>query len=689
MSQRGTWRSASGIRKGREDGREGARGHRSVEPCRFFLNGHCRFTDEECRFSHNLLSRGADSSTQSRIKTDGTPEQRATKQDYQSWRRILRTPPTPDDTEAIESLWSIALKLLHHGERNFRQMLPRDLVDEDQLHGYQHIQIVLSLRASRVGYAKLNELARPFLLAITHPELLDCLSVDTYVGDLYNFICGSGGTRAIPFFKQLSGTLVEECLTSGTSKAKIFDEMLSAITIALREIFRRTPRALFHEQLPDLVESLKSIFDVVGFEKVSSSFHLITTRVSEIQRMMSRAKGLLVEESLEQFDEDLLPMAISTYPRDLEMPGDRHDNDNIDITKINILPTEEEIRCERADFLPSTSVDQPHFLDGVDRLLDTHFRLLRHDVFGELKAAIGGFFSACLENANLERNPKVFFEDIHSHVYSGAHVSSIVFNDNRGLEAQLSFLQPVQVRRKTWAERRKWWDVTKRFEGGSLLCLLVFEESKSSLLFFTSSQKKVDQNDPHDLSLSDEATITAKLASSGDRNQLKQLIQLCYGRKASPKNWIVEFPGVLLGTFVPILENLQQMQKVSRLPFQEWIVPYPVEPEMARNISQINVPPPLYVRSAGFEFDLKPILTDMGSFFLESISATDPQTQQELQKRTSLDDGQCKALVAALTQEFTLIQGPPGTGKSYLGVQLMRVLVHNRQNADLGPIIVV
>lgn len=34
-------------------------------------------------------------------------------------------------------------------------------------------------------------------------------------------------------------------------------------------------------------------------------------------------------------------------------------------------------------------------------------------------------------------------------------------------------------------------------------------------------------------------------------------------------------------------------------------------------------------------------------------------------------------LQAALSSEFALIQGPPGTGKSYVGIQLIKVLLAN------------
>lgn len=59
-----------------------------------------------------------------------------------------------------------------------------------------------------------------------------------------------------------------------------------------------------------------------------------------------------------------------------------------------------------------------------------------------------------------------------------------------------------------------------------------------------------------------------------------------------------------------------------------------------------------------------------------------------LQQGTTLDHGQYEALFAALTREYALIQGPPGTDKSYVGVQLVRVLLENKKKADLGPILV-
>lgn len=45
------------------------------------------------------------------------------------------------------------------------------------------------------------------------------------------------------------------------------------------------------------------------------------------------------------------------------------------------------------------------------------------------------------------------------------------------------------------------------------------------------------------------------------------------------------------------------------------------------------------------------------------------------------------ALLQSLSTEVALIYGRPGTGKSHLARKLIKALVHNRENADIGPII--
>jgi len=68
-----------------------------------------------------------------------------------------------------------------------------------------------------------------------------------------------------------------------------------------------------------------------------------------------------------------------------------------------------------------------------------------------------------------------------------------------------------------------------------------------------------------------------------------------------------------------------------------------------------------------FLFELKPILNASSKTLKLNPRRENHDMPRKLEQLTSLDRGQCEALVAALSGEFVLIQGPPGTRKSYLG----------------------
>ena len=82
-------------------------------------------------------------------------------------------------------------------------------------------------------------------------------------------------------------------------------------------------------------------------------------------------------------------------------------------------------------------------------------------------------------------------------------------------------------------------------------------------------------------------------------------------------------------------------------------------PRYDRRLS-LQSPSTLYARSQAFHFDLEPILTDTDEpLILTPTNAEDTEMTQKLAERTSLNKGQCEALIAALTREFALIKGHP------------------------------
>ena len=583
----------------------------------------------------------------------------------------------------MAQLWNGALTILNGDEREWKQMVPRDL-DDEEYYGREHIMALMTIRTDLGAFIRL---VHPFLLVITHPSFLDCLSVDIFVGGLYSFVSGTNGTRAVPFFQLLCENLVgADALKTPLAIAATVDTTLAAASTALHELLRRESRAIFNDDLPTLIDSMENALEVLTGSSQSQIATVVLRRTGEVRAMVARATGLLIHEAQQQVGSSTVT-AIHAYPRTLEMPRDRHDNDKADITKIQIFPTNDELLSDATDFLPSTDLNQPHFhTDQAARHIDTHFRLLRHDTFAEMKNVLGGIMHAVKNEPSISR---LDLGDFRANQYPDAYISYVSFDRRRGLEMHISFSQPSIVRKKTPSERRKWWEESKRLAEGVLLSLISRQEGTVQHLFLIVTQRNTHTSTNHNLSDKEHrGTIAAKLVRH-DQTTLESAIRSSC-QKA--RGTLIEFPGVVPATFTPVLENLQDMQRLSRLPFRQWILPDRISD--ASENGKIDIPPPLYARRPGFSFSLKPILRpdrqhDKSISIFPASSANDPTVVDEMEANTDLDRGQCRALFAALTREFAFIQGPPGTGKSYVGVQLMKVLMHLKETVNLGPVVVV
>lgn len=670
-----SWRGRDGGPSRRKPDERGA--------CRFYQqSGSCKF-GEMCRFSHDITSR-----RERKPREEETPTQQQARGEYNYWKRFLKSPPRLNDEKTALQIWTGALEILDGDEREWKQMLPRDFDNEDNF-GRDYIKNTMAVRTRLTDHHGLIEVALAFLRTITHPAILDCLSVETYVGSIYNFVTGANGKRAIPFFQHVCETVGKaygDLITlSFTTKA---EQLIIAMSLALREILRREPRARFNEDLPALIDAIETLVQMIS-EAQSQAYTIVTRHIGEMRAVMERANGLLAHE--DEVQELLQPSAApSSYPRHIDIPRDRHDNDKADVSQMEIFPTREEIMADVPEFLPLADKDQPHFIvDPAQRHIDTTFRLLRYDTFGELKDALGNLMHAIEADPAVLRNPKLSFGDFRAHHYTNSYISYLAFDQRRGLEVNLSFPQLQVLRGKSALNRRKWWDDCRRLSEGILLSFITVHNGAVQHVFLTVSLRITDNRKDHNLTADErQVTITAKLARH-DQNDIETLVRLSCEKT---RGVLIEFPGVLPATFTPVLKNLQEMNRLGRLPFQQWILPD--KTQSAKRIEKVDIPPPLYARG-GFQFSLEPILKPdapgNGDIRINpaSITVEDVKLLHEMETRTQLDLGQCRALLAALSREFAFIQGPPGTGKSFLGVQLMKVLMECKTRAGLGPIVVV
>ncbi|KAJ5817143.1 hypothetical protein N7447_009376 [Penicillium robsamsonii] len=674
MARRGNW----GFR-GRTSNRGGFNSRKCNEPetpCVHFQRGRCHY-GERCRFSHDVtkaanfgLNPGSDLDAQNR---------------YFDWRRLLRKRISgpgyfPMEQEDLVQFWNGALEILESDSRENHQFLAKDLVD-DNLRGYDFILATADADNSE-GIRPIPAHNEPFLKVITHISLLNCLSIDSFVGTLYTSFGGTNGDRAIRYLRGVCQNLIRKGEDASETAPDISLDMMKLLLNTLYQLLSRVRRARFHDELPVLLDLARELASKMTEECSKADLDGLESRIEVMQSLVTSASRNLVTPRAHEGDSQKAMLVVSSFPMDMQIPGGRHDNDLAEISQIQILPTHREIVNNNLEYLPSTNFLQPHFLaDPLQRYVDSTFRLLRHDIFGSAKDVLRDL----LQQNDLTRSPYLLGKDGRAHLYLGAQVQHIFINDRNELEATVSFSTPPQLRKKTSKEQCKWWEDSSRLEEGSLICFLTSQGAHRRHIFLEVTVKNSSKDQAHrnkSSLVSDRfpPSITVKLAACLQQ-ELIFLGQL-YSERVT--GLLVEFHGLIPATFIPILENLQQIQREGDLAFRAWVLPGHKGDKDGHDI-----PPPAYARKPGFIFPL----TSITNVTADNVEL-DPSTPEsvdtlKLQAQTGLDYGQCQGLIAALTREYALIQGPPGTGKSYLGVKIVQALLEIKQKAKLNPIIVI
>jgi hypothetical protein len=168
---------------------------------------------------------------------------------------------------------------------------------------------------------------------------------------------------------------------------------------------------------------------------------------------------------------------ILDFPGRLSRSGPRHDNDSDILREIRILPTKNEILSSRPEYLPINDHSAPHFLEGAARLIDIHFRLLREDMVGPMRAALKVILDQT-KSSNSFSNALSQFESRRDPVFSSTclffkvSVNRISFDKQRGLIFHLRFQQPNRYQRLSSRQRVDYWKSTRSLGKESLLCLV-------------------------------------------------------------------------------------------------------------------------------------------------------------------------------------------------------------------------
>ncbi|KAJ3208135.1 hypothetical protein HDU82_002890 [Entophlyctis luteolus] len=368
-----------------------------------------------------------------------------------------------------------------------------------------------------------------------------------------------------------------------------------------------------------------------------------------------------------------------------------HSNNHMNIKDVSVIPPMDELTATQQPSLPGNfqSIKEAHWLPpGPERLIDTHFRLLREDLVGPLKANIKGFCSylqSRKSKGKLQMNASgrlvgnsekadmsLELSQVDVNVYFGVKLSGFLLHPRAGVSAIFRFDKPkcCPTHRK---EEKNFWKSSDRLACGMLVGLVFQLKENVNLESLTIIFGTVAERDEGKLAEKpNSCELLVKIPSQFMTHEIISRIT------KSSTGYLIETNQIMFEGYRPILEGLKKMDPHS-MPFARILAP------SMEQISDktVEIPPPLYAQTPHFKFNLSYLdPSSCNNLTLDPCySGSWSQTVSDLESLSALDEGQARALVHALSSEFACIQGPPGTGKSFVGVEIVRALLMNKQNA--------
>lgn len=537
---------------------------------------------------------------------------------------------------------------------------------------------------------KFKNTTLPFFRTISHPDILSSLILETPLDTICTFLFGPNGHRSINLFKATTSALGALAWDDTAKDKELISIAVTASLAVLEKIVELNQGAQVIADFTSIVNDLSTTIPEQLLQVGSRSLARVRQRLG-----VGAAIPLARDRPSEQKNHRPAFELGLDLPGTLSELGPRHDNDHANILDIKILPTTDEIQSSRLEYLPSSDPTKQH-LPGLAGLLDRQFRLLREDTVGQFRDAVQTEWKRLTSPANAQSPPKRQNNGVRNIIYHNVALLRLGFDRKRGLQIVAEFDQPPSLAKKGPKEREEWWRNTKQLQIDAFVCLV---SSTGRAIFFSvcdpaptpppknkMGEEREDRlarywrasdERPNLFKHADRATLMLSLVEEHSEDITWINGHLGKGRRLQQS--LVEFPGILLPSFQPTLQAIQQMSRSLDLPFSQFIAPD------GQDAGDVEILAPAYSRKPGFAFNLE---TLTGGEQLR-LTPGQPFDDTILRERSTLDDAQRISTINALRSCIALIQGPPGTGKSYTGVAIIKALLKNRNAAQLGPIICV
>ncbi|THH13828.1 hypothetical protein EW146_g6431 [Bondarzewia mesenterica] len=333
----------------------------------------------------------------------------------------------------------------------------------------------------------------------------------------------------------------------------------------------------------------------------------------------------------------------------------RHDNDFSDIASIRIAPTHQELLCPVEPYLPKYLPDAPHHLPpgSMEKHVDIQFRLLREDLIEPIRQSLS-VLHMDLDNIwtqlRHKRDPTKLeklvagkggvyrtsgFDSVFFHLYTGIQFTPAKAERRNFTIGLLVDAPPGAPRDSSAKKRAEYWEHSKRLQSGSLVAFVLVSPGRSRIFLGTITSTSTD--------------IAESAKASADKVQLHVSFFDAEVELYALRREKISGDG---SNFAVLVDNNIMLESVR--PFLETL--QTVEQRGAR-------------------------IEDLDALNPNSIA----RARQELLHHSNLDPSQVDAVVDTLTREVSLIQGPPGTGKSFIGKEIIRILIASR----IKPIVLI
>ena len=658
-------------------------------PCKYFNTFRGCKKGNACTFSHQTSPTGLrPNQNTNKLQTRSIPAHaNAAFAPFPQWERLIpETNEAPPLGLRLSWFFKSAETLVKQSEET-RQSVVTRLATEGGLTRINEVTRKLDSEAAdspaSAGRIFRDELV-PLLRLLSYPEVTASLLLETPREKIMTFLSGPGDRRAKSIFKSVA----QQLQLKAEAEADDTAQDLEASAVVLAKILDLSSTAALTSDFDAVLAAMTNLFGSLRARDPDLSTNRCAKSIDRIARRLGKGAPSFLDAAhqvkLKDHDKPTFQLQ-QDAPGHISDQGQRHDNDFLDIHNISILPTASELQARRSDFLPVTTYS-PHCEDSLRGLLDRQFRLLREDTVGLLREGVKAEYET---RKNPGQRPITDQGAARTFAYNDAILMQVTLADKHGVLLGYEFSQPEPVRaRETVSDRRDWWHHSKRLQQDALICVI---DAKGSPLFCVvvenglsnpgQEQRKVKQTTPTIFESPEKAYITLSLVEISHL-ALGNLLDGYIAHHSPGSEVLVEFPGVLLPSFKPTLQALQNMSlNFEDVPFRQLIAP-----PLALGHQTADVEPPDYFLKKGFSFDLSSLLQDEQHL---RLSAREPFDLSALRKYTTLDPAQAESLKYALTHKLALIQGPPGTGKSFTGVAILKALVHNAKAGSLGPLICV